>query len=259
MRKQPLAAIAAFTGVMALCAAVAGPAQAAPDAAYGAQIISTGGGLVVDSGAFTGPGAYVLQDGGSRVAIGGAPGPFVDVQLNTDGALPVYGSGELTYYFEILGANVDDIQVVVETTFGLAMQGDVSLVQAGACIGASCALSSQTYSNFNFDPFTTYNSFNLNSNFLMSVKLFANASGGVSDGAAAAHAYATSKVYISEDYLAEHPELDGVLSVRFSQGVGNTPVVGGYETTVPEPATWALMLAGFALTGAALRRRRVPA
>jgi len=30
-------------------------------------------------------------------------------------------------------------------------------------------------------------------------------------------------------------------------------------TAVPEPMTWALMLGGFALTGAALRRRRVHA
>lgn len=35
-------------------------------------------------------------------------------------------------------------------------------------------------------------------------------------------------------------------------GVGSTPPVAA----VPEPATWALMLAGFGLTGAAMRRRR---
>ena len=33
-------------------------------------------------------------------------------------------------------------------------------------------------------------------------------------------------------------------------------VTAGYATTVPEPASWALMIAGFGLTGAAMRRRR---
>jgi len=54
----------------------------------------------------------------------------------------------------------------------------------------------------------------------------------------------------------------------FSSGLGTSPIRGGifvdyaitytYSVipTVPEPTTWALMLAGFALTGYALRRRR---
>ena len=33
--------------------------------------------------------------------------------------------------------------------------------------------------------------------------------------------------------------------------------VGSTAAAVPEPATWAMMLAGFATAGAALRRRRV--
>ena len=32
--------------------------------------------------------------------------------------------------------------------------------------------------------------------------------------------------------------------------------VAGFGTAVPEPTTWALMIAGFGLAGAGLRRRR---
>jgi hypothetical protein len=37
------------------------------------------------------------------------------------------------------------------------------------------------------------------------------------------------------------------------------PGVGGIRAAVPEPATWALMIMGFATVGGALRRRRLAA
>lgn len=46
------------------------------------------------------------------------------------------------------------------------------------------------------------------------------------------------------DYLSHY-------SLEFSPGAGNGAAVGG----VPEPATWALLLTGFGLTGSAMRRR----
>jgi hypothetical protein len=52
---------------------------------------------------------------------------------------------------------------------------------------------------------------------------------------------------IDPDFLREHPEAYLV----FSDGIGN-----GGPGGVPEPASWALMIAGFGLAGAALRRRR---
>ena len=55
---------------------------------------------------------------------------------------------------------------------------------------------------------------------------------------------------IDPGFAAAHPGY----SISFSDGVtnGTLPPVGG----VPEPAQWALMLLGFGLAGAAIRRRR---
>lgn len=49
-------------------------------------------------------------------------------------------------------------------------------------------------------------------------------------------------------------------NIRFSDDVliDNIRVLDGFAA-VPEPATWAMLIVGFALTGSALRRRRKPA
>jgi len=44
-------------------------------------------------------------------------------------------------------------------------------------------------------------------------------------------------------------------SVQGGQGVPETLLVRGNSGAVPEPASWALMIAGFGLVGAAMRRR----
>ncbi len=64
-----------------------------------------------------------------------------------------------------------------------------------------------------------------------------------------AFAFIDPIVTIDAAYLASHP---GV-SVKLAAGLGNSFAAAG---GVPEPASWALMIAGFGLAGAALRRRR---
>jgi hypothetical protein len=56
-----------------------------------------------------------------------------------------------------------------------------------------------------------------------------------------------------DPFLFVENDPSGVYSVGISPDVANAlPTAGG----VPEPAAWALMIGGFALSGAALRRRR---
>lgn len=64
-------------------------------------------------------------------------------------------------------------------------------------------------------------------------------------------AYAFADPYFSIDptFLAQHPGL----TLQFSQFIGNDPAPSG----VPEPAIWATMIAGFALVGGTMRRRRL--
>lgn len=45
------------------------------------------------------------------------------------------------------------------------------------------------------------------------------------------------------------------LGGQLNTGWDNIRIVG-YEAAIPEPASWALMIAGFGLVGGALRRRR---
>jgi hypothetical protein len=73
--------------------------------------------------------------------------------------------------------------------------------------------------------------------------------GGNSSGDATASA--DPIFFIDPDFLSTHPGYELV----FSPGVGNL-APGGPGDGVPEPATWAMMLLGFAGLGAAMRTRR---
>ncbi len=80
-----------------------------------------------------------------------------------------------------------------------------------------------------------------------------DASGAVLDGACAAVYFSTS--YSHCDYL---DGLDGYIwdPANPVPGLNETWLVrGASDGVVPEPATWAMLIAGFGMVGAALRRR----
>jgi hypothetical protein len=69
-----------------------------------------------------------------------------------------------------------------------------------------------------------------------------------------AEAYADPKLVIDPTWAATHRANASQLSLSFSDGIDNA--LGNFTLGVPEPTTWALMVVGFGLAGASLRRRR---
>ena len=70
-----------------------------------------------------------------------------------------------------------------------------------------------------------------------------------------AHAYVDPEISIDPSFALTDPNYLTNYSIVLSPGVGNSLPAGA----VPEPATWALMIGGFGLTGALARRRRAVA
>ncbi len=68
----------------------------------------------------------------------------------------------------------------------------------------------------------------------------------------AAFAFADPYIIIDPVYATIDPDYATKVTLRFSEGVVNAAAPG----VVPEPATWGLLIAGFAGIGAAMRRRR---
>lgn len=66
--------------------------------------------------------------------------------------------------------------------------------------------------------------------------------------ASSSSAFADPYIYIDPAYLAAHPDA----TLEISEGVGNVAPV----TSVPEPATWLLLLTGYGSLGFMLRRGR---
>ncbi len=66
--------------------------------------------------------------------------------------------------------------------------------------------------------------------------------------------------FFIEHVSSASPVINIFDQVTSSSGIWSSPVVFTVSdgATVPEPATWALMIGGFAMVGAAARRRRQP-
>ncbi|MBO9715199.1 MAG: PEP-CTERM sorting domain-containing protein [Sphingomonas sp.] len=87
---------------------------------------------------------------------------------------------------------------------------------------------------------------------IFQVRLDANISSYVLTGAAGGYAYGMAT---ADPYFHFSGSSPGY-TLTFSPGVSNVPSGFALPGAVPEPATWAMMLGGFALAGGMLRRRR---
>ena len=175
------------------------------------------------------------------------PTPSVFVSATSDQLYGPSAQATLTYYFTLIGGGSDPVPLLAHVRLATTDSGQVNQNTAYASvyiqqhISAAPVRQSVSY-NQTFDDYLSFGMRPGETNF---VEIAATASIGYR--IATVSAYADPYIFIDPAYLAAHPGL----SLAFSAGAGNVPPAAA----VPEPATWALLFGGFALTGAAMRRR----
>lgn len=208
---------------------------------------------------------------------------YAATAFNPSGQIIMNGGGIMTYRFEVAAQPFSNVPIDFSGLFS-SFQGD-----GGSLAGTSFTIqtvnsSVSTYSTFQSYlygdcgaptclQFTTFNNTTFTSTqsdvshvdgtfqgsldmltgadgkVIGSVQLFAGANLDVNFLSASATAYIDPRLEIDAAFLATHPGA----TLTITPGVGNE--IPGV-TAVPEPSTYALMLAGLALVGATLKRKR---
>jgi len=245
------------TAMAALAAAaLAAPASATltvPDAAYGAAL-----GKYADFTSVSYFGTGTFSDGFSSVTVGSHPSPFIHAHAY---GVPANGNpavaGHITYYVGIDGPS-DGTFVPINVAY--AMSGKIAL--AGGAYDGFAEADLTLLSYYKGNPLslvflTQFGDFNVSgsaawgvaSGTTGQVSLFTHAGFvvGYAGASGIADAFIDPVFTIDPVFSATHPDY----SLVFSDGVGNGAAGG-----VPDPASWVLMLGGFGIVGASLRRRR---
>ena len=250
MSRFTILSFAAGASLSLLTAAPAAHALDLPPAVSSVTCGAVGGNIV-------NPTSCVTPYDQAHVSLG--PAPTVSASGDYPGALarvPAGANAQLTYYFAVLGGNSGDhvhldiaallhwetpgnnpnayafSRVIVTTSLGE--------VFANICTN-SCGVGSgltDFFGGLNVDAA---------SGSINTVEMDVVANPGFSQDANSASAFADPMISID----LSTPNA-GDYSLVFSDGVGNSV---GATGGVPEPAAWALMVAGFGLAGLRLRRR----
>jgi hypothetical protein len=192
----------------------------------------------------SGPGSASI--GGASLTVSTAPGGAVTAVTPGGTANGFFVVGSESYYAEVLGPS---LAVPLRLYFNLSASSD-------AGVGTSYAVASVVFANTFFqvesrngqDPWTT-------SGYLQATET-TNTPFKISIGAESeygGYAYADPLLEIDPTWAAANSDLASQVSLEFSDGVDN----GFGVPSVPEPASWALMIVGFGLIGGSLRRRRL--
>ena len=213
------------------------------------------------SGTFIGP--VMVTDPFVTLSVGATPTPFVIARANGVGGVQASSSGNIQYYFAVTGgASVAvplSAHVVIDAIVGgsaNSVESDSGVVNvftdlqsvtrtASAEIGGSGAPGpTHTIISEDVSFLATANVLNLDQ-----IQVLGSASIAEAFGAKGfATLFADPVLTIDPTWALSHPSY----TLQFSPFVGNVAGPAG----VPEPAEWALMIAGFGLTGAVARRRR---
>jgi hypothetical protein len=182
----------------------------------------------------------------------GGPSPYVQLHMSLIGDEYTGGArATLTYAFEVLGP--EDILIplkalvvassVVDNT-GNDAYGQY-IIGVNAPQGSGFGISNGGGSYGGTDTYNGSVDFSVMANQINTVTIFAS---GYVNGTTSGHV----DIYADPVFSFAAP-VDGY-SLAFSNGIGNG-AVAEVPAGVPEPASWAMMIAGFGLAGAVLRRR----
>ena len=247
-----------------LAAGVAAALLIAPASAGAVDLpAATYNGYVVDGGVLTptaGPGTY--GDGASFLWMGGQPSAFAFVSATGHGnGYAVAASGTPTYYAMVGGTN--DVAVPLDLLVRLVAtaitSGNSSVASIRVSVAGNRVADQQVSANGadggaigSSDTFFDRLHFYARPGQLIEFDLRAEAD-AVTAGYSAT-AMVDPLLSIDPIFSQTDPEYLSNYSLSFSDGVGN-----GLGIAVPEPGSWSLMIGGFGLAGAALRRRRAAA
>ena len=176
---------------------------------------------------------------------------------------PTFGAADLVVPLHLIGGyELGGSQSVQDATFeasvGFNMFGFNDLTAGTSGFGAACNVNVNQCGGQSFFADFSVNAFaNHRIGDTVEIVLQARAAALANNvagtgGVAGANAFIDPMITIDTDWLADNPGFQLNFSDGVVNGTGLLPDAGG----VPEPATWALMIAGFGLVGTVLRRRR---
>jgi PEP-CTERM motif len=222
------------------------------------ELIAPGTGVASFTGMVNGsPGSA-----STNVSLSGGPIPTVAFTDSANNSLAA-GSGQILYYMEITGGSPTPTPVnVIVSVFGSTFGSDDGSAGITIGLGDATGYFDQWHACAYGKPTTVCGSFPTTFNEKTTVPLMSNtlyhvliaAGGGVAKqnpigpsepGTGIADALADPYFQIVSD--------QGPYSLDFSAGIGNSPLV---PSSVPEPATWMMLLTGFGLVGWQFGRRR---
>ncbi len=178
-----------------------------------------------------------------------SPGPFAAVSDVTGAVLTktsgaAYGGVELLSNFTFVGAFLVTVDVAgLDTGLGSVAESGLGIKAPGCCSPAT---------NFRYADIFGYGNARTRANDYIGVTLTRAAIAGGDRLAIAGNTGGEQfhfNLFLDQSFGAADDN-----RVVFSNVVLTADTING---AVPEPATWGLMLAGFALTGAAVRRRSI--
>ena len=248
---QRLALATAAASALALAAGAASASQFLPATSYSltafpngpngshAQQITTAGSVSattnnVDgfaSGAATASSQFVSADSVSVFA--------------PDHSNEGYGAASETYYFSVVGGLDEAVPLLITGAGHTYSTGGAGYVEVDENInnitnfGRTCFVGSGTCGDFSYSQSVSITS---NTVAYLSLSAFSVVQGGSNGG------WIDPMITIDPNFADA-----GHFHLVFSDGISNGT---GLAPGVPEPSAWALMIAGFGVAGAALRRRR---